>query len=174
MDIFAAKCNRYCSAKTVQSTKHILLADDDPNDILIIRRSLEAAGVSNPLKVVRDGVEAVNYLAGKGAYTDRQQYPLPALMLLDLKMPRLDGFDVLTWWRENGQRNKFPIVVLSGSALPQDIEMTKSLGAYAYRVKPGGPEGLSKLAQEIRDRWLVFEPDDLKSKLQDTTFFYPA
>jgi len=161
-------------SKLLQNIKQILIADDDRNDILIFERSLKAAGVLNPLNVVRDGAEAVDYLAGEGVYADRAQYPLPDLMLLDLKMPKLDGFDVLTWWRENGQGGRFPIIVLSGSALPQDIEMSRMLGAFAYRVKPGDAEGLSKLAEEVRDRWLALEPNTPRDKAQDTKFFYPA
>jgi CheY-like chemotaxis protein len=173
-DILKANYVSEYRARVLQDTKHILIADDDRNDILIFERSLKAAGVLNPLKVVRDGAEAVDYLAGEGVYADRTQYPLPDLMLLDLKMPKLDGFDVLTWWRENGQGGRFPIVVLSGSALPQDIEMSRTLGAFAYRVKPGDAEGLSKLAEEVRDHWLAVDTKAPPEKVHDTKFFYPA
>ena len=156
-----------------EAKHHILLADDDPNDILILRRSLEAAGVSNPLIVVRDGAEAVDYLAGQGRYVNRQQFPLPRVMLLDLKMPKLDGFDVLRWCRDQKQEFSFSIIVLSGSALPQDIEQARALGARAYRVKPTDAEGLVRLAEEVRDHWLRSASMHKPTDANGTQFFVP-
>lgn len=153
--------------------KHILVADDDPNDVVILRRTLTEVWVHNPLIVVRNGAEAIDYLAGRGAYADRQEHPLPSLMLLDLKMPKMDGFDVLEWWRVNGNPGEIPIIVLSGSALAQDMARAKELGAAAYRVKLADPQSLFKFAQEVRDYWLTFKPELLRPGLHDTNFFYP-
>src|SRR6186997_2219955 len=95
----------------------ILIADDDDDSILLMENAFEIAGVSTPRRIVRNGREAVDYLSGKGVYGDRQKYPWPALMLLDLKMPIVNGFEVLTWWREHRRDKELPIVVMSASHL---------------------------------------------------------
>ena len=78
--------------------KTVLIAEDDQNDLVFMRMAFGQAGMPNPVQTVRDGGEAIAYLAGRGIYADRDQYPFPTLMLLDLKMPCKDGFDVLAWW----------------------------------------------------------------------------
>src|SRR5215831_9692525 len=99
----------------------ILLAEDDKNDIFLMRRAFENAGFLNPLVVVNNGEEAVQYLQGEGQYAQRDRFPLPGLLLLDLKMPLMDGFDVLAWLRAHPQFNSLPVVVLTSSKLDSDI-----------------------------------------------------
>src|SRR5215813_3168859 len=108
----------------------ILLADDDENDVLLLKRTFERAKVAGQFMIVRDGQEAIDYLSGAGRFADRVKYPWPALMLLDLKMPMLDGFDVLAWWRESGAR-ELPIVVMSSSNQESDVKRVMALGAAA-------------------------------------------
>jgi two-component system response regulator len=132
----------------------ILIAEDDENDVLLLRRALETAKVFARLSVVRNGQEAIDYLSGHGNYVDRVAHPWPAVMLLDLKMPMVDGFDVLTWWRDQRGERELPIVVLSSSVLESDTERALSLGAAAYRVKATGFEHLVTVAEELRERWL--------------------
>src|SRR6266436_6531146 len=93
----------------------ILLADDDENDIALIRRALSKADIRNPTKIVRDGEEAIAYLKGEGKFSNRAKYPLPTLMLLDLKMPRKNGFEVLDWSRRQPDLKALHIVVLTAS-----------------------------------------------------------
>src|SRR5438552_18695144 len=95
----------------------ILLAEDDKDEVFLMRRGLEKAGVPNPLFVVENGREVIDYLAGNGQFSSREKYPLPGLMLLDLKMPWMDGFDVLAWLRTKKQFDTLPVVVLTSSKL---------------------------------------------------------
>ena len=133
----------------------ILLAEDDRNYVFLIRRAVVEAGISNPFLVVRSGKEAVEYLAGKGAYAERDKYPAPGLLLLDLKMPWMDGFDVLIWLRQQPQYHALPVVVLTSSNLQSDIDQSRLLGAYDYRVKPQDVAELVSLLVDVRKRWLT-------------------
>ena len=132
----------------------ILLAEDDKNDVFLMRRGLEKAGVPNPLVVLENGREVIDYLAGNGAYGARDKYPLPGLMLLDLKMPWMDGFDVLAWLRTKKQFDTLPVVVLTSSKLQTDIDRSRQLGVYDYRVKPQALEDLVRLLDDVRKCWL--------------------
>jgi len=95
----------------------ILVAEDDENDVFFLRRAFLKAGLANPLVAACDGQAAVDYLEGTGVYADRKSYPLPGLLLLDLKMPRKSGLEVLTWLRERPELSQIPVVVLSSSVL---------------------------------------------------------
>jgi CheY-like chemotaxis protein len=132
----------------------ILLAEDDKNDVFLMKRAFENAGFLNPLIVVNNGKEAVQYLEGEGQYADRQKFPLPGLMLLDLKMPFMDGFDVLAWLRSRPQFNSLPVVVLTSSKLESDITKSREMGVYDYRVKPHRFEDLVRMLDDVRKCWL--------------------
>jgi CheY-like chemotaxis protein len=132
----------------------ILVADDDENDVLLLERAFQQAKVAGHFVVVRDGQEAIDYLSGTGRYEDRADYPWPALMLLDLKMPLLNGFDVLKWWRERGSARDLPIVVMSSSNQESDVEREMALGAAAYQVKSGDLQHLLTFARDLRAKWL--------------------
>jgi len=132
----------------------ILLAEDDENDIFLMGRAFGQAGIPNPLKVVHNGQEAIDYLGGSGAYADRNRYPLPGLLLLDLKMPWMDGFDVLKWIRARADFNDLPVVVLTSSKLQADVDQSRQLGVYDYRVKPHSFEDLVRLLDDVRKCWL--------------------
>jgi CheY-like chemotaxis protein len=132
----------------------ILLAEDDENDIFLMGRAFDRAGIPNRLFVVRNGQEAIDYLSGNGDYGQRNQFPLPGLMLLDLKMPWMDGFDVLNWLRTQPQFDTLPVVVLTSSKLQSDVDKSRQLGVYDYRVKPHGFEDLVRLLDDVRKCWL--------------------
>jgi len=133
----------------------ILLAEDDENDAFLFRMALEEAGIPNPLSHVPDGEDAINYLAGVGIYSDRVQYPLPSLVVTDLKMHRLTGFDLLSWIQNQSPRNCPPVVVLSGSNEDSDKERALALGAVAYFVKPTGLVHMTHFAHELKETWLA-------------------
>ena len=116
----------------------ILLAEDDETDVLLVRRALVGTGIHDRLEVVRDGEEAIAYLRGEHQYTDRQQYPMPKLLLLDIKMPRKNGLEVLEWLRTNEQNGlkRLPVIMMSSSSLQSDIDRAYDLGGNAYLIKP--------------------------------------
>lgn len=131
------------------TTNHpvILLAEDDDNDVFFMRRALLKAQVEFPLQVVTNGQEAVDYLDGAGKYSDRSTYPLPSIILLDLKMPFLDGFEVLSWIGKQPALNKIPVAVLTSSAEERDRRRAAELGAKAYFVKPPRPETIQEISR---------------------------
>src|ERR1041385_2090882 len=114
----------------------ILLAEDRPDDVMLVLRSFERAGIKNPIRVVPDGEKAIAYLGGSGAFSDRQAHPLPELILLDLKMPRMDGFKVLRWIRTHPKLSRLRVVVLTSSENIRDVNLAYSLGANSFLVKP--------------------------------------
>ena len=132
----------------------ILLAEDDKNDIFLMRRAFDSAGFLNPLYVVHNGQEVVDYLEGAGQFSRREKYPVPGLLLLDLKMPLMDGFDVLAWLRGHAQFEMLPVVVLTASKLEEDIHKSRELGVYDYRVKPHAFDDLVRLLDDVRKCWL--------------------
>lgn len=131
----------------------ILLVEDDPNDVWLVKHAFLNAGIINPLRIVNDGQEAVDYLKGSGPFSDRSAFPMPKLVLLDLKMPRLNGFDVIEWMRGHQPWKLTPIIILSSSALPQDVNRAYELGANAYMVKPADYRALERLFRTIADFW---------------------
>jgi CheY-like chemotaxis protein len=119
-----------------------------------LQRAFAAAQVPAELFIVRDGQEAIDYLSGTASYSDRKTFPLPDLMLLDLKMPRLNGFDVLTWVRQQPGLKRLPVTVLTSSDQPQDINRAYDLGANSYLLKPHGSQELSDLVGRVQKYWL--------------------
>lgn len=132
----------------------ILLAEDREDDIIIIRRAFQQGGIINPLFVVRDGEEAVAYLEGRGRYFNREEFPLPGLLLLDLKMPKMDGFEVLKWIRQQRGFSSLRVVVLTSSDAIRDVNVAYHLGANSFMVKPMDFENVVELSKVIHDYWL--------------------
>jgi len=133
----------------------ILLAEDDQNDVLLIKRAFSKSRIINPIACVGNGEEAVAYLKGEGIYEDRQQYPLPFMLLLDLKLPRLSGHEVLKWLRAQPLLKRLPVVVLTSSKQPADINHAYELGANSYLVKPVVFEEFAMLMQQLQMYWLM-------------------
>ena len=134
-------------------TPGILIVDDDENDVVIMTMALEKANLSCPIRVATDGREAQDYLSGTGKFADRHAYPLPYLILMDLKLPRVMGLDVLKWLRERPEFDSTIVLVLSSSPMPDDIQRAYHLRANAYLVKPSGLDKLQVMAQAIKDFW---------------------
>lgn len=132
----------------------ILLVEDNEDDAFLMRHALNTAGVTNPVHVVETGAEAVDYLAGSGRYQDRQRYPLPAVVFLDLKLPLMSGHEVLAWIRAQRQLEGLLVVVLTSSNEPSDVRRSYSLGANSYLVKPLTARQLVDLAKVLNWTWL--------------------
>ncbi|HEX6549079.1 MAG TPA: response regulator [Gammaproteobacteria bacterium] len=133
----------------------ILLAEDDQNDVMLIKRAFSKSHVINPIACVENGEEAVAYLSGQGDYADRERHPLPFMMLLDLKLPRLSGHEVLKWLREQPGLKRLPVVVLTSSREPSDINRAYEIGANSYLVKPVVFEEFSTLLKQLQVYWLM-------------------
>jgi CheY-like chemotaxis protein len=131
----------------------VLLVEDDLNDIFLVKRAFKMAQVRNPLQIVTDGLEAMSYLKGGDKFADRQVYPLPKLIVMDIKMPRKTGFEVLEWAKRDPLLRRIPIVIVSSSESPADINRAYELGANAYMVKPVDYKEVEHLFQSITHYW---------------------
>lgn len=129
----------------------VLVADDCENDALLMETVFRRAGWVQPLRFVRDGEQAIAYLEGAGGYADRTRHPLPSVLLLDLNMPRKNGFQVLAWIWEQPALRGLHVYVLSASSQPEDIRRAYELGAKSYLVKPGNLDGLTAMARTLLD-----------------------
>ena len=131
----------------------ILVAEDSEMDAFVLRKAFSMAGLPHKLVFVNDGGQAIDYLKGMPPYSDRERFPAPDLLLLDLKMPKVDGFQVLRWMQFLGLDN-IPVVVLSGSNLDSDKDEAMRLGANEYHVKTGHVPDVIKFLKDTSARWL--------------------
>lgn len=134
----------------------ILLVEDNPKDVFLIQRAFRKAGVVTPMQVVSDGDAAVQYLSGEAPYSDRLVYPLPVLVLLDLKLPRRSGAEVLTWIRQQVLLKRLPVVVLTSSREYADINHIYDLGANAYITKPPDFDQLVDIIKTLNLHWIIY------------------
>ena len=135
----------------------VLYVEDSPEDFALLELAAKKCGTPFSLQHAVDGDQAITYLNGADVHGDRKTYPLPDLVLLDLKLPRLDGFEVLEWIRDNPVTRKLPVVVLAGSSFRADIRRALELGANHYAAKPGSFAELQVLIDQIADVWLARE-----------------
>ena len=131
----------------------ILLVEDSEDDVFLMQRAMTKAKLDFPLQVVTTGQDALDYLSGSESFSDRSRHPLPALIFLDLKLPYVHGFEILSWLRQQPPLRDVPVVVLTSSPEERDREKALALGAKAYLVKPPTPEMVSQAM-----RWLAVEP----------------
>src|SRR5260370_11411099 len=131
------------------SSETILLVDDSPDDVLLIRLALARAGLTHKLMVVADGEKALLYLRGETPFANREEFPLPRLLLLDLAMPRMGGFEVLEWIRSRPELTQIPVIVLTGSALFADSNRAYELGARSFVTKPSDPTALTSSLKNL-------------------------
>lgn len=131
----------------------ILVADDDPNDLELLRHVVTSNGVDVNFQSAHDGEQVINYLQGESPFADRAAHPIPDIVVLDLKMPRVNGFEVLEWLRQQPGLASIPAIVLSGSGLESDIQKAYRLGANTYFTKPGQLAELRKIIGTLIDYW---------------------
>ena len=130
----------------------VLAAEDEESDAVLLQLAFARIGSPDDLVVVHDGQQVIDYLDGRGPYADRAMYPLPRLLLLDLKMPRLTGFDVLDWLQDKPEFRGLPVVVLSSSSYETDVQKATQLGAWEYHLKPHGMSDLAQLIRQVTTR----------------------
>jgi len=135
----------------------ILLAEDREDDILLVRKAFETSTMDCQIQVVRDGEEAILYLSGEGKFRNRAEFPMPNLILLDLKMPRVDGFEVLRWIRQHRELGNLRVVVLTASHQIRDVNQAYQLGANSFLVKPLDFQNFVETSKALRNYWLVLD-----------------
>ena len=140
--------------KNHHSPQTVLYVEDSTEDFVLFQRASRKCGTPFFLQRAVDGEQAIAYLSGADAYANREEFPFPDLVLLDLRMPRLDGFEVLRWIRNNPGTRTLPVVVLAGSSFRADIRRALELGANSYAAKPAKFEELQVLIDQIADVWL--------------------
>jgi CheY-like chemotaxis protein len=137
----------------MMTTDLVLVAEDNPDDAILLRRAIDKAGITARVKIVADGEDMLLYLQGRGVYSNREAYPLPNLIILDLKMPRKSGLEVLLWMSENQDLAVVPTIVLSASNLEKDVRQAYNLGANTYFVKPTTFEELVQTMRMVKEYW---------------------
>ena len=133
--------------------KTVLLVEDTEDDVFFLKRALKEAQWQHPLRVVTDGRLAIDYLSGTGIYADREKYPLPFLVLLDLKLPYVMGLEVLEWIRARPEFETMLVVVLTSSQEDKDIRETYRLRGNSYLIKPPNRAKLLELVKSLGDYW---------------------
>lgn len=141
---------------TYSRSDTILLVEDNPSEVLLMQRAFRKANIANPLHVVGDGDAAIFYLSGQAPYNDRETYPLPMIVLLDLKLPRKSGHEVLAWLRQQPVLNRLPVVVLTSSRESIDVNRAYELGVNSYLVKPVTFDSLLEIVRAFELYWLSF------------------
>jgi CheY-like chemotaxis protein len=131
----------------------ILLVEDEENDALLLKRAFKKSSILNPIHWVKDGLDAIDYLRGEGGFADRALYPFPEVVLLDLKMPRMGGLELLAWMREHPETRVIPTIVMSSSREDTDIEQAYNLGANTYLIKPADFDTLARMVKATHDYW---------------------
>lgn len=132
----------------------LLLVEDNPNDILLFQRALRKAKLDIPLNIVQDGEQAVDYLAGQSRYTNRRKYPLPALILMDIRLPRKSGLEVLAWLKSQPILCRIPVIVFTSSEEIVDVNQAYDSGANSYLTKPVSFEALEDIVSSVKEYWI--------------------
>ena len=131
----------------------ILQVEDDENDVLLLQYAFECAGLERAVHAVSDGQEAIDYLAGEGTFADRSRHPIPCMVLLDIKLPRRSGLEVLQWMRAREDLRGIIVIMFSASSYHDEISQAYRSGANSFLIKPAGADELTKLVQVIKAYW---------------------
>jgi CheY-like chemotaxis protein len=133
----------------------MLYVEDEKSDVLLLRVAFASAHLTNPVHIAVDGAEAIDYLAGNGPFADRNLHPLPALVLLDLNLPKKSGFEVLNWIRQQPEFYSLPVVIYTSSVGLIDQDTARMFGATDYFVKRSGVSHIAELVRRLAERWLT-------------------
>jgi len=131
----------------------VLYVEDEENDVFFMRRSFRFAGLEESLRVVGDGQNAIDYLSGRNVFGNRLKYPVPAVVLLDLNLPLVSGFQVLQWIRQQSKLQSLPVAIFSSSPRAEDRLRAKELGASEYIVKPDSAADFGGVVEYLRRKW---------------------
>jgi CheY-like chemotaxis protein len=142
----------------------ILLVEDDENDAMLLKMAFEKNNIPNPVHWVKDGLEAVAYLNGDDIYADRRKYPFPEVLLLDLKMPRMTGLELLAWISEHPEYKVIPTIIMTSSRQELDIENAYKLGANTYMTKPISFDELAQMVKLTHEYWAISAKPKPRSK----------
>jgi DNA-binding response OmpR family regulator len=137
------------------SDKFVLLVEDNPDDVALTKRAFKKSNIANDMFVAVDGAEALDFLFARGAYADRDPEDLPEVVLLDLKLPKVDGLEVLRQLRENEATHLLPVVILTSSKEEQDMIRGYALGANSYVRKPVDFIEFTEAVRELGLYWLI-------------------
>lgn len=135
-------------------TRPLLIIEDEENDVFFLKRAITKSGIKNPVQVVSDGQQAMDYLKGAGPYADRSVYPTPIAIFLDLKLPCVPGLDILRWLRTASTLPFTPVIVMTSSTLASDVREAYAAGANSFIVKPPDPEKLVEVMRSFAGWWL--------------------
>ena len=138
------------------ANRTILLVEDNKDDVFLMKRALQGARIQNPVIVVETGQEAIDYLSGTGKFSERDDYPVPAVVFLDLKLPFVFGHEVLAWIRRRKEFESLVVIVLTSSNEASDLSRCYSLGANSYLVKPPTSAQLEALGKAFKWQWLEY------------------
>jgi CheY-like chemotaxis protein len=134
--------------------KTVLVVEDSQDDVFFVTRAFKSVGLAAPISIAEDGRKARDYLSGEGSYSDRAGFPIPSVVLLDIRMPFMSGFEVLSWIREQSSFRTLPVIMFSSSDQECDVERAYALGANAFLVKPTRVEAYPQLASVIKQFWI--------------------
>lgn len=133
------------------------MVEDSEDDVFILRRAFKESNLANPLHVVEDGQQAIEYLSGVGEFANRDEFPMPFLVLLDLKLPLKDGLEILEWMQKQRFAEDLHVVVLTSSAEERDVTKAYHLGARSYLTKPPSARMLREMMTTLNDSYLTRE-----------------
>jgi len=148
----------------INSNYTILLVEDEENDATLLKMALKKNNIPNPVQWVRDGLEAIAYLNGEGEFADRSKFSFPEVLIVDLKMPRMGGLELLSWIREHPEFKVIPTIIMTSSRLDVDIEKAYTLGANTYMIKPSSFDELARMTKLAHDYWGASEKPRKRSK----------
>lgn len=137
-----------------QTGSAVLYVEDDENDLFLMQMAFSREGLKSALQTVTTGQAAIDYLAGRGAYSERDQFPLPSVLLLDINLPETHGFEVLKWVRDHSQYGSLPVVIFTSSQREEDRATARLLGANEFVTKPNSLDLFRTLVRDLNERWL--------------------